>query len=38
MDEETRQICEIVRADNPEIAIFTPQEFEKYWADRFANT
>lgn len=31
MDYETRKVCEMVCADNPEIVLCTPEEFEKFW-------
>lgn len=31
MDYETRQVCEMVCADNPEIILCTPEEFQKFW-------
>jgi hypothetical protein len=31
MDIETRRICEIICADNPEIILCTPEEFQKFW-------
>ena len=37
MDEQTRQICEIICTENSEILICTPDEFEKYCSGRFAN-
>lgn len=33
MDEATRQVCEIICADNPEIILCTPDEFKKFWMD-----
>ncbi|HEX3016365.1 MAG TPA: hypothetical protein VHP31_00730 [Caproicibacter sp.] len=31
MDYDTRQVCEMVCADNPEIILCTPDEFQKFW-------
>ncbi len=33
MDEETRQLCEMVCADNPGVILCTPEDFVKFWMD-----
>ena len=32
-DRETRQLCEMICADNPDVILCTPEDFVKFWMD-----
>ncbi len=38
MDEQTRRVCKMASEDNPGLWVVSPEDLEKYWRDRFANT